>query len=145
MKKVIFGIVLIVVVGVVILVKYMFGEQGSVDNNQGNNSDNSKSEYTQITMKEAKDIFEAKGDYIILDVRTEEEYGEGHIPGAICVPNETIEDAEIKELPDKEQTIYVYCRSGNRSKQASEKLVKMGYINIIEFGGIIDWEGEIEK
>ena len=78
-------------------------------------------------------------------MRTEAEYEEGHIPGAICVPNEIIENAEIKELPDKEQTIYVYCRSGNRSKKASEKLVKLGYTNIIEFGGIIDWEGEIEK
>ena len=141
MKKVVFGITIIVAVGAVIFVKFILGEQGSVENNNGS----SKSGYTQISMKEAEEIFKEKGDYIILDVRTEAEYEEGHIPGAICVPNETIEDTEIKELPDKEQTIYVYCRSGNRSKKASEKLVKLGYTNIIEFGGIIDWEGEIEK
>ncbi len=144
MKKVVFGITLIIVVGIVILVRYMLNDQGSVENNNGN-SGNGKSGYTQISMKEAEDDFKEKGDYIILDVRTEAEYEEGHIPGAICVPNEAIEDTEIKELPDKEQTIYVYCRSGNRSKKASEKLVKLGYTNIIEFGGIIDWEGEVEK
>ena len=70
---------------------------------------------------------------------------EGHIPGAINIPNESIGTEEIAELPDKDQTIYVYCRSGNRSKQASQKLVDLGYTNVIEFGGIIDYSGEIEK
>lgn len=74
-----------------------------------------------------------------------DEFAEGHIPSAINVANEDIGDKEIAELPDKNQTIYVYCRSGNRSKQAAEKLVKLGYENIIEFGGIIDWKGDIEK
>ena len=67
---------------------------------------------------------------------------EKHIPGAICIPNETIGSDEIKELPDKDQLILVYCRSGNRSKQASEKLAALGYTNIVEFGGINDWPGE---
>ena len=96
-------------------------------------------------VKEAKEIFETPGDYIILDVRRADEYAGGHIPGAINVANESINDTCPEELPDLNQTIYVYCRSGNRSKQASEKLVSLGYTNIIEFGGILDWTGEIEK
>lgn len=106
--------------------------------------ENNQVNYTSITMSEAQAIFADSDDYIILDVRTEIEYGEGHIPGAICIPNETIGDIEIEQLPNKETTIYVYCRSGNRSKKAAEKLCNLGYTNIIEFGGIIDWEGEIE-
>lgn len=104
-----------------------------------------KMTYKQITMQEAKELFEKGGDYIIVDARRTDEFAEGHIPGAICIPNETIGTEEIPELPDKEQLIYVYCRSGNRSKQASEKLVALGYTNIVEFGGIIDWTGEIVK
>lgn len=103
--------------------------------------------YKQITMDEAKKIFESDidGSYIILDVRRADEFAEGHIPGAINVANESI-GAEIPaELPDKSQLIYVYCRSGNRSKQAAEKLAALGYNNIVEFGGIMDWTGDIEK
>lgn len=98
--------------------------------------------YQQITMDEAKEIFEQPGDYIILDVRTFEEFNGGHIPNAICIPNENIGSVPLAELPDKDQLIYVYCRSGNRSKKAAQKLVDMGYTNIVEFGGIIDWKGE---
>ena len=83
-------------------------------------------------------------DYIILDVRTQEEYDEKHIPGAVLVPNETIGKGEIKELPDKDQMILVYCRSGNRSKQASGKLIQLGYTNVYEFGGINSWPGDVE-
>lgn len=97
----------------------------------------------QISMNEAVEMMETEKDYIILDVRTIEEYEEGHIPGAICVPNETIGENVIEELPDKGQVILVYCRSGNRSKQAATKLAEQGYTNIYEFGGIIDWTGEI--
>ena len=89
-----------------------------------------------------RSMMEEKNDYIILDVRTPEEFAEKHIPDAINIPNETIGTEEIPELPDKEQLILVYCRSGNRSKQASEKLVRLGYTNIVEFGGINDWPGE---
>ncbi|MBP3647134.1 MAG: rhodanese-like domain-containing protein [Clostridia bacterium] len=99
--------------------------------------------YRRITMQEAVEMMEKEENRIILDVRTHQEYAAGHIPGAIVIPNETIGTAEIPQLPDKDQLIMVYCRSGNRSKQASDKLVKLGYTNIVEFGGIIDWPGEI--
>ena len=98
--------------------------------------------YRQISMEEAVKMMEKETDYIILDVRTAEEFADKHIPDAINIPNETIGSQEIAELPDKDQLILVYCRSGNRSKQASEKLVKLGYTNVVEFGGIIDWKGE---
>ena len=101
-----------------------------------------ESTYRQINAEEAATMMEEESSYIILDVRTAEEYSEKHIPGAINIPNETIGTEDIPELPDKEQLILVYCRSGNRSKQASEKLVKLGYTNIVEFGGINDWTGE---
>ena len=98
--------------------------------------------YTQISMEEAVAMMETEENYIILDVRTIEEFTEKHIPNAINIPNETIGSEELAELPDKNQLILVYCRSGNRSKQASEKLAALGYTNIYEFGGINDWSGE---
>ena len=101
-----------------------------------------ESTYRQINAEEAAALMEKESSYIILDVRTAQEYSEKHIPGAINIPNETIGTEDIPELPDMEQLILVYCRSGNRSKQASEKLVKLGYSNIVEFGGINDWTGE---
>ena len=101
-----------------------------------------ESTYRQVTAEEAAAMMKEESGYLILDVRTAEEYSEKHIPGAINIPNETIGTEDIPELPDKEQLILVYCRSGNRSKQASEKLVKLGYTNIVEFGGINDWTGE---
>ena len=101
--------------------------------------------YRQISMKEAVKMMKDEKNYIILDVRRPDEYAEGHIPGAINVPNEEIGTTEIAELPDKSQLILVYCRSGRRSKEAAGKLVKLGYTNIVEFGGIQDYEGEIEK
>ena len=101
-----------------------------------------ESTYRQVNAEEAAIMMEEESGYIILDVRTAQEYSEKHIPGAINIPNETIGTEDIPELPDKEQLILVYCRSGNRSKQASEKLVKLGYTNIVEFGGINDWTGE---
>ena len=105
----------------------------------------SSSGYRQISMDEAVKMMRDEKDYIILDVRRPDEFAEGHIPGAINVPNEEIGTTESAELPDKSQLILVYCRSGRRSKEASEKLVKLGYTNIVEFGGIQDWKGEIEK
>ena len=105
----------------------------------------SSSGYRQISMDKAVKMMKDEKNYIILDVRRPDEFAEGHIPGAINVPNEEIGSADIAELPDKSQLILVYCRSGRRSKEASEKLVKLGYKNIVEFGGIQDYEGEIEK
>ena len=99
-------------------------------------------DYRQITMSEAIVMMEEESNYIILDVRTPEEFADKHIPNAINIPNETIGTEKIPELPDKDQLILVYCRSGNRSKQAAGKLVALGYTNIVEFGGIIDWPGE---
>ena len=100
--------------------------------------------YRQIRMDEAVTMMAQETGYIILDVRRADEFAAGHIPNAINVPNETIGTDEIPELPDKDQLIMVYCRSGRRSKEASEKLVNLGYTNIVEFGGILDWKGEIE-
>ena len=98
--------------------------------------------YRRISMDEAVTMMEQETGYIILDVRRPDEYAAGHIPNAINVANESIGTSEIAELPDKNQLILVYCRSGRRSKEAAEKLVKLGYTNIVEFGGIIDWKGE---
>ncbi len=98
--------------------------------------------YRQVNMDEAITMMEEESGYIILDVRTPEEFADKHIPGAINIPNETIGTEEIPELPDKDRLIMVYCRSGNRSKQASEKLATLGYTNIVEFGGINDRPGK---
>ena len=103
---------------------------------------NAENGYRQITAAEAVSLMEAEENYIILDVRTQAEYEEKHIPKAVNIPNESIGTEEIPALPDKNQLILVYCRSGNRSKQASEKLAALGYTNIVEFGGINDWPGE---
>ena len=98
--------------------------------------------YRQISMDEAFAMMERESGYIILDVRRPDEYATGHIPNAINIPNENIGTDEISQLSDKDQLIMVYCRSGRRSKEASEKRVKLGYTNIVEFGGILDWKGE---
>lgn len=97
-----------------------------------------------ITAAEAKEIMDTGEGYIILDVRTQEEYEERHIPGAILIPNTEIEAKAEEKLPDKNQLILVYCRSGRRSKQAAEILVKLGYTNIQEFGGILAWPYDTE-
>ena len=107
-----------------------------------NEGEDEKMTYTQITVNKAIEMMESESNYIILDVRTFEEYNERHIPGAICVPNESIGTEPIDELEQKDQLILVYCRSGRRSKEAAEKLAAMGYSNIYEFGGILDWTGE---
>lgn len=99
--------------------------------------------YRQISQGEAVELMKTESDYIILDVRTQQEYSEGHIPNAVCIPNETISDKEIEQLPDKNQLILVYCRSGRRSKEAAQKLSELGYTGVMEFGGIIDWQGEV--
>ena len=101
-----------------------------------------ESTYRQITAEEAAAMMEEESGYLILDVRTAEEYSEKHIPDAVNIPNESIGAEDLPALPDKNQLILVYCRSGNRSKQASEKLAALGYTNIVEFGGINSWPGE---
>lgn len=109
-------------------------------------SENGKtSTYEQITAEQAKTIMDTEKDYVIIDARTEDEFAEGHIENAILIPEYEIANRAEKELPDKEQLILVYCRSGRRSKIASEELVNLGYTNVKEFGGIIDWPYEKVK
>lgn len=103
----------------------------------------SKANYHQIDGQSALDMMNNETDYIIIDVRTESEYQQGHIKNAINIPNESIDESVSEILTNKDQLLLVYCRSGNRSKQASEKLAKLGYSNIYEFGGILDFPGEI--
>ena len=107
------------------------------ENNQG-------AVYVNITAEEAKRIMDTEEGYIILDVRTQEEYDEGHIPGAIVISHEEITEKAAEVLTDRDQLILVYCRSGRRSKIAAEALAELGYTNIKEFGGIIDWPYEVE-
>ena len=121
----------------ILLSALMFAGCAGTSNHQTNT-------YRSITMDEAVTMMAEESGYIILDVRRPDEFAAGHIPNAINVPNETIGTDEIAKLPDKNQLILVYCRSGRRSKEASEKLVKLSYTNIVEFGGILDWKGEIE-
>ena len=120
----------------ILLSALMFTGCAGTSNNQTNT-------YRQISMDEAVTMMAEESGYIILDVRRADEFAAGHIPDAINVANESIGTNEIPELPDKNQLIMVYCRSGRRSKEAAEKLVKLGYTNIVEFGGILDWKGEI--
>ena len=100
--------------------------------------------YVNITAEEAKQIMDSEESYIILDVRTQEEYDQGHIPGAIVISHEEIEEKAEEVLTEKDQLILVYCRSGRRSKIAAKALVELGYTNIKEFGGISDWPYEVE-
>ncbi len=102
-----------------------------------------KAGYKQISQEEAKEMMGRDDGHVIVDVRRQDEYDAGHIPGAILIPNESIGHGAPEALPDYDQIILIYCRSGNRSKQASEKLAAMGYTNIYEFGGINTWTGEI--
>ena len=104
-----------------------------------------KAMYEQITAEEAKKIMDSGEEHIVLDVREQHEYDEGHIPGAILIPYTEIENRAEDELPDKNKLILVYCRSGRRSKIAAESLANLGYTNVKEFGGIIDWPYEVEK
>ncbi len=101
--------------------------------------------YEQITQEKAKELMETQTDYVIIDARTDEEFAQGHIEGAVLIPEYEIEQKAPQIIPDKDTLILVYCRSGRRSKIASEELVKLGYTNVKEFGGIIDWKYEIVK
>lgn len=101
--------------------------------------------YMNITAEQAKEIMDQETGYIILDVRRQDEFAQGHIPGAVLLPLDDVKDKAYEILPDKDQLILVYCRSGRRSKEASEILVELGYTNIKEFGGILDWPYEVER
>lgn len=135
MKKIILLIIIVIIIIIGVVLK-MNKKEKSIEN---------EVVIKHVSMNDIVQIMEENENYIILDVRTQAEYNQGHIPNAICIPNETIDESVVNKLPDKNQMILVYCRSGNRSKQAAEKLKKLGYTNLIEFGGIIDWKGEIER
>ncbi|MGN0179619.1 MAG: rhodanese-like domain-containing protein [Monoglobaceae bacterium] len=114
--------------------------EDSYDNGRGE-----KLMYESITPKQAKELMDTEENYIILDVREQSEYDEGHIPKAVLIPHTEIENRAEELMPGKEQLILVYCRSGRRSKIAAESLARLGYTNVKEFGGIIDWPYEVEK
>lgn len=101
--------------------------------------------YKTISSKEAQQMIEENKDALILDVRTAAEYESGHIPNAVNLSNEDIQAGKVDSLKDKSQLIMVYCRSGNRSRQAAQKLAELGYTNVVDFGGIQSWQGDIEK
>lgn len=125
----------IIIVGLVVVIVVLL-----VHRNQRNSSG-----YQKISAAQAQEMIIHEPDLIIVDVRRQDEYLHGHIKGAKCIPNEIIGKKEISELPDHQQKILVYCRSGNRSRQAANKLILQGYENVFDFGGIIDWKGEIVK
>lgn len=135
---VIVGAVIIVIVITTILINH-YSKNNILDGPGMVNS------YTQISQNEAKEMMKKDDGHVILDVRRLDEYDEGHIPGAILIPNESIGTEKPEELPDLDQIILVYCRNGRRSKEASQKLFDMGYTHVYEFGGIIDWTGDIMK
>ena len=120
----------------------MNSKQVSVDSKEVKNE--KKAEYKKITSDEAKKMMESEKT-IVVDVRTTEEYNEGHIPNAISIPLETIEKEAEAKLKNKDDLILVYCRSGRRSREAALKLIEKGYTNVIDFGGIQDWNGEVVK
>ena len=121
------------------------GQEKTGQDTKAAQEDTVKAEYKKITAEEAKERMDKDDKVVILDVRTEEEYQEGHVPGAIVIPNETISSGPLEELPDMDQAILVYCRSGNRSAQAAKKLAEAGYTHVYDFGGIIDWPYDTEK
>lgn len=139
---------IIKLLGVLIIMSILFSSCGGFsEQTQGSSETDAatKQNYVNITPEEAKAVMDNESGYIILDVRTEEEFAEGHIPGAILIPDYEISAKAESVLSDKNQTILVYCRSGRRSKLAAQALLELGYTDIREFGGIIDWKYETEK
>ena len=133
----------IIFLGVIIMAFFLSG--CSLFKKQVLDGDGMENSYTQISQEEAKTMMEADDGHIIVDVREQFEYNGGHIPGAINIPLTSISDEQPSELPDLDQVILVYCRSGRRSKLAAQKLFDIGYTHVYEFGGINEWTGEIEK
>ena len=104
-----------------------------------------KRSFNRISQEDAKEMMEMEDGHVIVDVRRQDEYRKGHIPGAVLIPNESISVAPPEQLPDKDQIILIYCRTGARSKQAAQKLADMGYTNLYEFGGIMNWTEPVVK
>ena len=128
--------------GLLFLASFLF-LTGCASNGQSMDGPDTARSYQQIDQETAKQMMAQDDGHIVVDVRRPDEYESGHIPGAICIPNESIGTEQPEELPNPGQILLIYCRSGNRSRQAAEKLFQMGYTNVYEFGGIIDWTGEI--
>ncbi len=103
------------------------------------------SDYMNISQKKAKEMMENLEEFVLLDARTEEEFSEGHIPGAVLIPHYEVSEKAEEQIPEKDIPVFVYCRSGNRSKVAAEALVSLGYSEVYEFGGINTWPYEIEQ
>lgn len=136
-KYILIGIgVVIIAFAVLLVITVIRGKRNVLDGPDMVNG------YTQITQEEAKEMMKLNDGHIVVDVRRPDEFETGHIPGAICIPNESIESEPPEELPDLNQIILIYCRSGRRSKEAAQKLFDMGYTRVFEFGGILDWTGE---
>ncbi len=129
------------IAGTVLLFAVVFSAAACSSGN-GSSDSGQNTGYVRLTAEEAKQMMDEEEDYVILDVRTEKEFDEEHIPGAVLIPDYEIENRAEEVLTDKAQLIFVYCRSGNRSKKASDALAKLGYTNVKEFGGIIDWPYE---
>lgn len=133
------------IIPIVLIVLIVLLVGGCALNGQLLDGDGMVDSYATISQEEAQKMMQVDDGHIILDVRRQDEFDEEHIPGAICIPNESITDTQPEELPDLHQVILVYCRSGRRSKEAAQKLFDMGYTHVFEFGGIIDWTGETVK
>ena len=121
----------------------LFAGCTSSDNETESPSVETKASYTHISQEKAQEMMTYDDGHYVVDVRTREEFAQGHIPNAFCIPNEEIGTERPEELPDLDQVILVYCRTGRRSAEASQKLADMGYTHIYEFGGIVDWTGEV--
>lgn len=131
--------------GLVIVSMLVFADCGAKENKKASEK-NADGSFVSVSMAEGINMINDDSDYVLIDARRPEEYNEGHIPGAVLLTNETFTKEDAGELlKDKNQRIYVYCRSGRRSKQASQKLVDFGYTNVVEIGGILDYKGKVEK
>ena len=141
------GLILMLTISLSLFGLCSCGDKNTGDTTTKNSEENTTAliTYEQISQDEAKRIMDTEEDFVIIDARTQSEFDEGHIEGAILIPEYEITERAEKEIPEKDTLILVYCRSGRRSKIASEALVKLGYTNVKEFGGIIDWQYEILK
>ena len=140
-RKTVLAVAILAALGVAALVGCAASSKSSASTSASTSA--SSAAYRQISQQDAQSMMQSESGYVIVDVRRADEFASGHIPGAINIPNESIEKTQPAELPDLDQLIMVYCRSGRRSKQAAQKLADMGYTNIVEFGGINTWPGEV--
>ena len=145
-KNIIIAIILIAVLICIGFLIYKTNNKNKTTKSNSTTTSTAKTnEIRHVSMDDIVKIMNENKNYVIVDVRTPDEYKEGHIPNAINIPNETINETVYNKLKDKNQLILIYCRSGSRSRQAAYKMQKLGYTNLVDFGGIINWKGKIEK